>query len=74
MKRDRLRRNELLIEIDKRKQKSNLYKLQLSFNIWSEETKLAKMNESATKLQNMFRNYLPKEKSKDLTCKNNWEI
>ena len=33
MERDRLRREELLIEIDKRKQKNNLYKLQLHFNI-----------------------------------------
>ena len=32
------------------------------------------MNESATKIQNIFRNQLFKEKSKDLTCKNNWEI
>ena len=48
---ERLRRNELLIEIVNRKQKSNLYKLKLSFNIWSKETKLAKMNESATKIQ-----------------------
>ena len=31
------------------------------------------MNESATKIQNIFRNYVAKEKSKDLTCKNNWD-
>ena len=73
MERDRLRRNELLIEIVNRKQKNNLYKLKLPFNIWNKKTKLAKMNESATKIQNMFRNYLAKEKSKDLTCKNNWD-
>ena len=74
MERDRLRKNELLIEIVNRKQKSNLYKFKLSFNIWNNKTKLSKMNESAIKIQNMFRNYLPKEKSKDLACKNNWEI
>ena len=73
MERDRLRREELLIEIVKRKQKNNLYKLQLPFNIWSKKTKLAKMNESATKIQNMFRNYLAKEKAKDLSCKSKWD-
>ena len=73
MERNRLRRNELLTDIVKRKQKNNLYKLQLPFNIWSKKTKLAKMNESATKIQNMFRNYLAKEKSKELSCKNNWD-
>ena len=73
MERNRLRRNELLTDIVNRKQKNNLYKLQLPFNIWSKKTKLAKMNESATKIQNMFRNYLAKEKSKELSCKNNWD-
>ncbi len=74
MERDRQRREELLIEIVKRKQKNNLYKLQLPFNIWSKKTKLAKMNESATKIQNMFRNYLAKEKAKDLSCQNKWKL
>ena len=31
------------------------------------------MNENARKIQNIFRNYLAKEKSKDLACKNNWD-
>ena len=73
MERNRLRRNELLTDIVNRKQKNNLYKLQLPFNIWNKKTKLAKMNESATKIQNMLRNYLAKEKSNDLTSKNNWD-
>ena len=72
MERDRQRREELLIEIIRRKQKNNLYKLQLPFNIWSKKALLANMNESATKIQNMFRNYLAKEKAKDLSSQNNW--
>ena len=31
------------------------------------------MNESAIKIQNIFRNYSAKEKGKDLICKNNWD-
>ena len=73
MERDRLRREELLIEIIKRKQKNNLYKLQLPFNIWSKKVKLAKMNESANKIQNMFRNVLAKEKARNLSSQNNWK-
>jgi hypothetical protein len=73
MERDRQRREELLIEIINRKQKNNLYKLQLPFNIWSKKVKLANMNESANKIQNMFRNYLAKEKAKDLYNQNKWK-
>ena len=73
MERDRIRREELLIEIIGRKQKNNLYKLQLPFNIWSKKTKLAKMNEGATKIQNMIRNYLAREKGKDLSSQNKWK-
>ena len=72
MERDRQRREELLLEIVKRKQKNNLYKLQLPFNIWSKKAKLANMNESANKIQNMLRKYLAKEKAKDLTSQKNW--
>ena len=72
MERDRQRREELLIEIITRKQKYNLYKLQLPFNIWNKKALLANMNENATKIQNMFRNYLAKEKAKDLSAYNNW--
>jgi len=67
MERDKQRREMLLLEIVQRKQKNNLYKLQLPFNIWSKKVKLAKMNESANKIQNMVRNYLAKEKTKDLS-------
>ena len=73
MERDRIRREELLIEIIKRKQKNNLYKLQLPFNIWSKKVKMANMNENANKIQNMFRNYLAKEKTRDLYNQNQWK-
>ena len=74
MERDRLRREELLIEILKRKQKNNLYKLQLPFNIWSKKVKLAKMNESANIIQNKFRKMLAKERAKDLSAQNKWTL
>ena len=73
MERDRQRREMLLIEIVKRKQKNNLYKLQLPFNIWSKKVKLANMNESATKIQNMIRNKLAREKGKDLSSQSKWK-
>jgi len=73
MERDRQRREMLLIEIVKRKQKNNLYKLQLPFNIWSKKVKLASMNESANKIQNMVRNYLAREKGKDLSSQSKWK-
>ena len=73
MERDRQRREELLFEIVQRKQKNNLYKLQLPFNIWSKKAKLANMNESATKIQNIFRKYLAKEKAKDLSSQDKWK-
>ena len=73
MERDKQRREMLLLEIVQRKQKNNLYKLQLPFNIWSKKVKLAKMNESANKIQNMVRNYLAKEKTKDLSSQDKWK-
>ena len=74
MERDRQRREELLIEIVKRKQKNNLCKLQLPFSIWNKKVKLATMNEGANKIQNMFRNYLSREKAKDLSNQNKWKM
>ena len=73
MERDKIRREDLLIEIIKRKQKNNLYKLQLPFSIWSKKVKLAKMNEAANKIQNVFRQNLAKDKARDLYTQNNWK-
>ena len=65
MKRDKERRELLLIEIVKKLIKNNLYKLLLPFNIWHKKAMLDKMNEGATKIQNKFREYLARKKAKD---------
>ena len=65
MKRDKERRELLLIEIVKKLIKNNLYKLLLPFNIWHKKAMLDKMNEGATKIQNKFREYLALKKAKD---------
>ena len=66
MKRDKERRELLLLEFVKKLTKNNLYKLQLPFNIWQKKVKLEKMNEGAKKIQNKFREYLATQKAKDL--------
>ena len=74
MERDKLRREALLSNIVKRKQRNDLYKLQLPFNIWSKKVKLAKLNSSINKIQNLFRCHLAKEKQKNLSSQNKWNI
>ena len=74
VERDRQRRNALLREIVKRKQRNDLYKLQLPFNVWSKKVKLEKMKESVNKIQNLFRCHLAKEKCKNLSSQNKWNI
>jgi hypothetical protein len=66
MKRDKERREELLLEFIKKLSKNNLYKLQLPFNIWNKKVKLEKMNEGAIKIQNKFREYLARQKAKNM--------
>ena len=66
MKRDKERREYLILQFLNKLIKNNLYKLQLPFNIWSKKAKLEKMNEDATKIQNKFREYLAREKAKNL--------
>ena len=72
MERNKQRREALLSNIVERKQRNDLYKLQLPFNIWNKKVKLEKMNESASKIQNLFRCHLAKEKQKDLASQNKW--
>ncbi len=67
MRRDKERREYLMLEIINKLIKNNKYKLQLPFNIWKKKVKLEKMNENATKIQNKFREYLAKEKAKNLS-------
>ena len=72
MARDKQRRETLLSQIVKRKQRNDLYKLQLPFNIWSKKVKLEKMNSGVNKIQNLFRTHLAKEKLKNLSTQNKW--
>ena len=74
MERDKLRREALLSNIVKRKQRNDLYKLQLPFSIWSKKVKLEKLNSSVNKIQNLFRCHLAKEKQKNLSNQNKWNI
>ena len=66
MKRDKERREFLILQFINKLTKNNLYKLQLPFNIWNKKVKLEKMNEGATKIQNKFREYLSRQKANDL--------
>ena len=72
MKRDKERRELLLLQFVNKLTKNNLYKLQLPFNIWHKKAKLEKMNEGATKIQNKFREYLAREKANNLKTVNKY--
>ena len=72
MERDKLRRETLLLDIVKRRQRNDLYKLQLPFNIWSKKVKMEKLKSSINKIQNSFRCHLAKEKQKNLVTQSNW--
>ena len=74
MERDKKRREELLSDIVARKQRNDLYKLQLPFNIWKRKAKLDKMNSDITKIQKLVRLHFAKEKAKDLSNQNKWNI
>ena len=66
MKRDKERRELILLQYLNKLIKNNLYKLQLPFNIWKKNATLDKMSENATKIQNKFREYLAREKANNL--------
>ena len=66
MKKDKERRELLLLQFINKKIKNNSYKLKLPFNMWYKKVKLQKMNEKATKIQNNFRKSLASKKAKDL--------
>ena len=74
LEKDKQRRDTLLSKIIKRKQRNDLYKLQLPFNIWSKKVKLEKMNSGVNKIQNLFRTHLAKEKLKNISAQNKWNI
>ena len=56
--RDKIKRENLLKKFFKKKQKNNLYKLQLPFSIWHKKTILAQANENANIIQDKFRVYI----------------
>ena len=72
MKRDKERREFLILEIINRLIRNNKYKLQLPFNIWKKKAKLETVNESATKIQNKYREHLAKDKAKNLSTVNKY--
>ena len=72
MKRDKERREYLILQFISKLIKNNLYKLQLPFNIWNKKVKLEKMNEGATKIQNKFREYLARQKANNLKTMNKY--
>ena len=66
MKKDKESREFLLSLFLKKLIKNDLYNLQLPFNIWQKNAKLDKIEENATKIQNKFREFLSKNKLKDI--------
>ena len=70
MKINKIKRNELLKKIIAKKQKNNLYKLQLPFNIWHKKTILARAKENANIIQNKFRAYIANKHTKEILAKN----
>ena len=68
--RDKIKRENILKKIVEKKQKNNLYKLQLPFNIWHKKTILAQANESANIIQDQFRAYITKKHTLQTLAKN----
>ena len=66
MKKDKEKRELLLLEFIKKKIKNDSIKLKLPFNIWYKKAKLEKINEAAIKIQNNFRKNLSLKKAKSL--------
>ena len=57
-------------KIFQKKQKNNLYKLQIPFNIWHRKTILAEANENANIIQNQFRTYITSKHTIETLAKN----
>ena len=67
---NKMKREKLLKKIVEKKQKNNLYKLQLPFSIWHKKTILAQANEGAQLIQNKFRTYITKKHTREIIAKN----
>jgi len=70
LKNNKIKREKLLKKIVQKKQKNNLYKLQLPFSIWHKKTILAQANESANLIQNQFRTYITRKHTQETLAKN----
>ena len=67
---DKAKRESLLKKFVQKKQKNNLYKLQLPFSIWHKKTILAQANESASIIQDKFRAYITQKHTREILAKN----
>ena len=67
--RDKMKREKLLHKFVLKKQKNNLYKLQLPFSIWHKKTILSKANENATIIQDKFRSYITRKHTRETLAK-----
>ena len=70
MMKNKIKREKLLKKIFQKKQKNNLYKLQIPFNIWHRKTILAEANENANIIQNQFRTYITRKHTMETLAKN----
>ena len=68
--REKIKREKLLKRFVEKKQKNNLYKLQLPFSIWHKKTILAQANENASIIQDQFRAYLTRKHTLETIAKN----
>jgi len=66
---NKIKREKLLKKIFQKKQKNNLYKLQIPFNIWYRKTILAEANENANIIQNQFRTYITRKHTMETLAK-----
>ena len=68
--RDKIKRENILKKLVEKKQKNNLYKLQLPFSVWHKKTILAQANESANIIQDKFRAYITQKHTRETLAKN----
>ena len=68
--RNKIKRENILKKLVQKKQKNNLYKLQLPFSIWHKKTILSQANENATLIQNKFRSYITQKHTQEILAKN----
>ena len=70
MMKNKIKRENILKKLVQKKQKNNLYKLQLPFSIWHKKTILAQANENANIIQDKFRAYITQKHTREILAKN----